>query len=346
MKAASTSSGEDRSPGRIPARFGHTELPEEQHAALRKAKKFEWITIAFLTVSTAMIYLVLGNSQAVKAAWVEDVLSLLPPFSFLIAARVIRKQPSEEHPYGFHRAVGIAHVVASIALVVMGAYLIVDSGLGLVTGEHPTIGGFDFFGQTIWLGWIMIGAMLLTAGPPVYLGHVKMKLAKTLHDKVLYADAAMNKADWMTALAAAVGVAGIGIGWWWTDAVAALLISASILHDGVRNTRAAITALMDKHARTYDDSEPHPVGRQIDEYLESLDWVETAKSRIRDEGHVFHVESFVVPAGQLMPTLEKLEAARKACIDMDWKVQDMVLIPVSQLPAEYLPGIPSSGGER
>lgn len=340
MKAASESSGS------ATARFGHTELPEEQHAALGKAKKFEWITIAFLTVSTAMIYLVLGNSQALKAAWIEDVLSLLPPISFLVAARIIRKRPSEEHPYGFHRAVGIAHVVASVALVVMGVYLIVDSGIGLITAEHPTIGGFDFFGQTIWLGWIMIGAMLLTAGPPVYLGHVKMKLAKTLHDKVLYADADMNKADWMTAVAAAVGVAGVGLGWWWTDAVAALVISASITNDGVRNTHAAVSALMDKRARTYDDAEPHPVGKRIDDYLGSLPWVETAKSRIRDEGHVFHVESFVVPKGQAMPTLEQLEDARQACIDMDWKVQDIVLIPAMELPSEFLPGIPTSGGER
>ncbi|MEV7607349.1 cation transporter [Paenarthrobacter sp. NPDC089322] len=321
-------------------RFGHTQLPPEQQAALRKAIRFEWITIGFLAVSTAMIYLLLGNSQAMKAAWVEDVLSFLPPLSFLIAARVIRKRPSEEHPYGFHRAVGAAHLVASVALLIMGAYLIVDSGIGLISAEHPTIGGFDFFGQTIWLGWVMIVAMLLTAGPPVYLGHVKMKLAETLHDKVLYADADMNKADWQTAVAAAAGVAGIGIGWWWADAVAALIISASILHDGIRNTRAAITALMDKRARTYDDAHPHPLGEQIDSYLGSLPWVEAAKSRIRDEGHVFHVESFVVPVDR-MPTLDELETARKACIRLDWKAQDMVLIPVSTLPGEFLPGVPS-----
>jgi divalent metal cation (Fe/Co/Zn/Cd) transporter len=326
-------------------RFGHTKLPAEQQAALRKAVRFEWITIVFLAVSTVMVFAVLGNSQAMKAAWVEDILSFLPPVSFLLAARVIRKRPSEEHPYGFHRAVGIAHVVAAVALTVMGAYLIVDSAIGLLTAEHPTIGGFDFFGQTIWLGWPMIVAMILTAGPPIYLGHVKMKLAEQLHDKVLYADADMNKADWMTALAAAAGVAGIGLGFWWADYAAALLISGSILHDGVRNTRAAVSALMDKRARTYDDARPHPVGRRLDDYLNSLDWVDTAQSRIRDEGHVFHVESFVVPVAGRMPALEQLEAARKACIDLDWKVQDMVLVPVAELPSEYLPG-PTSGGER
>jgi cation diffusion facilitator family transporter len=328
-----------------PVRFGHTELPEEQKEALRKAVKFEWITIGFLAASTALVFAVLGNSQAMKAAWVEDVLSFLPPISFLVAAQVIRRKPNEEHPYGFHRAVGIAHVVAAVALTVMGAYLIVDSGMGLLSAEHPTIGGFDFFGQTIWLGWMMIGAMILTAVPPVFLGRVKMKLAEKLHDKVLYADADMNKADWMTAAAAAVGVAGIGFGLWWADYAAALVISFSILHDGVRNTRAAISALMDKRARTYDDAEPHPLGHRLDEYLRGLDWTETAESRIRDEGHVFHVESFVVPARGRMPSLEQLEAAREACIGLDWKVQDMVIIPVAELPSEFLPGR-TSGGER
>ena len=52
------------------------------------------------------------------------------------------------------------------------------------------------------------------------------------------------------------GVGGIGLGLWWADYAAALLISASILHDGFKNTRAAVSALMDKRAMTYDDGEP------------------------------------------------------------------------------------------
>lgn len=328
------------------ARFGRTELPEEQRAALRRAVKFEWITIAFLAASTFLVFLVLGNSQAMKAAWIEDLLSFLPPISFLIATRVIRRRPTQEHPYGYHRAVGIAHLVAAVALVVMGGYLIVDSGLGLVTAEHPTIGAVELFGQTFWLGWLMVGAMLLTAAPPVYLGLVKMKLARTLHDKVLYADADMNKADWTTALAAAVGVLGIGIGWWWADSAAALLISVSILRDGIKNLRGAVGGLIDTRAKTFDDAGPHPLGGQIDRYLNSLGWVAEARSRIRDEGHVFHVESFVVTKGRRTPRMKRFEDARNACIDMDWKVQDMVIVPVAELPAEFLPGLESSGGER
>ncbi|WP_028279960.1 cation transporter [Arthrobacter sp. H5] len=327
-------------------RFGHTELPEEQQDALRKAVKFEWITLGFLAVGTFLVFLVLGNSQAMKAAWIEDLLSFLPPISFLIATRIIRRRPTRNHPYGFHRAVGIAHLVAAVALLVMGGFLIVDSGLGLVTAEHPTIGAVQLFGETFWLGWLMIVAMVLTGVPPVYLGIVKMKLAKTLHDKVLYADADMNKADWMTALAAIVGVLGIGLGLWWADAAAALVISFSILRDGIKNLRAAVGGLVDTRARTYDDSEADPIGARIDGYLSELDWVFEARSRVRDEGHVFHVESFVVPKKWARPTMKRLEAARIECIDMDWKVQDMVIIPVAELPEEFLPGVSSSGGER
>lgn len=326
-------------------KFGNTELPEEQKDALEKAIRFEWITLAFLTVSTALVFLVLGNSQAMKAAWIEDLLSFLPPIAFLLAARLIRRPPTEKHPYGYHRSVGIAHLVAAVALVAMGSFLIVDSGAGLLSAEHPTIGGIELFGHTIWLGWLMVGAMLLTAGPPVYLGRVKIKLAEKLHDKVLYADADMNKADWMTAGAAAVGVLGIGVGLWWADYAAALLISVSILRDGVKNLRGAVGALIDTRAHTVDDSAPDPLNRRIDIYLKGLPWVSQAASRIRDEGHVFHIESFVVPAGGAVPSLATLEEARKACAGLDWKVQDLVIIPVAKLPKEFLPGLRSPGAE-
>ena len=190
--------------------FGATELPERQAATLRKAVRYEWITIAFLAGAITLVGLVAGNSQAMKVAWAEDMLSLAPPIAFLIAVRIIRKPPTAKRPYGYHRSVGVGHLVAAIALTTMGTLLIIDSAVGLVTAEHPSIGSVQLFGQVFWLGWLMMGAMVVTGVPPVLLGRVKMKLAEALHDKVLYADAKMNKADWMTALSSFVGVAGSG----------------------------------------------------------------------------------------------------------------------------------------
>jgi cation diffusion facilitator family transporter len=319
---------------KIEPRFGRTELPERQAEALRKAIKFEWFTLAFLAVAITMVYLVMGSSQAMKAAWIEDLLSLAPPIAFLLAVRLVNKKPNPKYPYGYHRSVGVAHLVAGVALFTMGAFLVYDSASGLILAEHPPIGSVVLFGQAIWLGWLMMGAMALTIPLPIYFGRVKMKLAEELHDKVLYADADMNKADWMTAAGSIVGVAGIGLGLWWADSAAALFIAASILWDGVKNMKAAITDLMDTRATTFDDGKPHPDAAKVDDYLRSLTWVAEAGSRARDQGHVFHVESFVVPRRGMMPTLDQLLDARDACIDLDWKIQDIVIVPIDELPEE------------
>ncbi|MEV7633048.1 cation diffusion facilitator family transporter [Microbacterium sp. NPDC089318] len=315
-------------------RFGRTELPEQQEKALRAAIRIEWCTLAFLAAAITGIYLVMGNSQAMKAAWVEDLLSLAPPIAFLVAVRIVNKAPNARYPYGYHRAVGVAHLVAGVALFAMGAFLIVDSASGLIGGEHPPIGTVVLFGHPVWLGWLMIGALALTIPLPIWFGRVKMRLARQLHDKVLYADADMNKADWMTAAGSIVGVLGIGIGWWWTDAAAAIFIAGSILWDGVKNMRAAITDLVDTAATTFDDEQRHPLTGRIDDLLRELPWVAHAGSRVRDQGHVLHVESFVVPRGDTMPTMEQLTDARDACIALDWKVQDIVVVPIDRLPEE------------
>lgn len=327
------------------ARFGRTELPPGVRRARRRAVRLAWLTIAFLVTAVTAVYLVMGSSQAMKAAWAEDLLSFIPPIAFLVALRVTGRAPSEEHPYGYHRSVGIGHLVAATALLTMGTFLVVDSLSGLLAGEHPPVGLIVVLGHEVWSGWLMIAVLAYTLVPPVLLGRAKMPLAEQLHDRVLYADADMNKADWMTALGGIVGVLGIGVGLWWADAVAALFISGSILHDGVRNLRSAVAALMDAHATTVDGTQPHPLHDRIDEVLRGLPWVERAQSRVRDEGHVFHVESFVV-AHDATPDLVRLQEAWEAVAALDWKVQDLVVVPVDDLPEELLPAAPEAGRAR
>lgn len=326
--------------------FGHTELPPEQSRALRRAVRLAWGTLGFLVVGVTLVYLVMGSSQAMKAAWTEDLLSFIPPISFLVAVRYARRRPTPEHPYGYHRSVGIGHLVAATALLAMGTFLVVDSGSGLLKAEHPPVGVMHLGGHVFWAGWAMIAAMVVTGVPPVLLGRAKLPLARTLHDRVLYADADMNKADWMTALGTVVGVLGIGAGLWWADAAAALFIAGSILRDGVTNLRVAAAALMDARATTVDGTDVHPLVGRVDEYLRAVPWVAAARSRVRDQGHVFHVESFVVPRDGTAPGPDDLAALRRGVVALDWKVQDLVVVPVEQLPEQMLPGVRTEPGEE
>jgi divalent metal cation (Fe/Co/Zn/Cd) transporter len=313
--------------------LGRTDLPAEQREALRKAVRLEWFTIGYTTVTIALIALVVGNSQAMKTAWIEDMLSLVPQISFLVALLLIRRRPTRAFPYGLHRAMGVGHLVAGVALFAIGGSLAVESILGLVRAEHPTIGTVQVFGVTVWLGWFMVGVMALIVVGPLFYGPAKARIAPVLHNKVLFADADMAKADWTTNAASIVGVLGIGIGWWWLDGVAALFISIGIVWDGVKNSRSAVVDLMDQRARTYDEGEPEPLIGEILRAVNALPWVRESALRMRDMGHVFHVEVFVVPR-RARVSVERIERARRGVVELDWRVQDVVLIVVPRLPDE------------
>lgn len=152
---------------------GNRHLPDEQQRALRRATGLEWTTLVVMTLTVAAVYAVAGQSQAMKAAWIEDSLSLLPPLAFLVAIRVARMAPSSRFPFGRHRAVGIGHLVAGVALLAMGLFLIVDSGMGLIEGERPPIGVMEIGGHVVWSGWAMIVVMALSCIGPVILGRMK-----------------------------------------------------------------------------------------------------------------------------------------------------------------------------
>lgn len=321
------------------AAFGTTELPEEQERALRRAVRLAWLTLAFLATAVTVMYVVMGSSQAMRTAWAEDLLSLIPPIAFLVAVCVTRRRPSPAHPYGYHRSVGVGHLVAGTALLTMGLLLVWESVSGLLAQEHPPVGVMVVLGQPVWSGWLMIAALAYTAVPPVLLGRAKLPLAATLHDRVLHADADMNRADWMTAVAGIVGVLGIGVGLWWADSAAALVIALSILKDGVTNVRTAVRALMDARATTVDGSDVHPLVARVEERLAAEPWVREGGVRLRDEGHVFHVECFVVPRDGVTPAVDDLADLGGAVSALDWKLRDVVVAPVAALPAELLPQV-------
>ena len=173
----------------------------------------------------------------------------------------------------------------------------------------------------------MIAALLYSGIPAVFLGRKKKPLAQDLHDKVLFADAKMNQADWLTAAAALVGVVGIGFGIWWADSVAAIVISLDILHDGQRYMRASVADLMDERPVRHDESAPHPLIDDVKEKLASRTWIEEGAVRLREEGHLITGTVWVVPEDdeRLVDRVERLRAELEG---MDWRLHDIVVSPV------------------
>jgi divalent metal cation (Fe/Co/Zn/Cd) transporter len=233
-----------------------------------------------------------------------------------------------------HRATSIGHLVAALALAAMGLFLLIEGGYKLITQEKASIGSMTIFGLTMWAGWPMLGALTYTAIPSFVLGRMKAKLSPELHDKILHADAGMMRADWMAEAATAVGVIGLGFGVWWLDPLAAVVVSAGILKDGVSNVRLAVTDLADRRPYKADGSDWERLPYEIRDMLRRLDWVEGAEVRMRDEGHVFMGEAFVVPKPNVGNLVRQIEQAVEEAKALDWRVSDLVITPVARLSGQ------------
>ena len=303
-----------------------SELPPQKQAALKKATRLEWITIAYQLSVVVAIYLTLGSSQAMKATWVEDILGLVPPIAFLIATRIRYRAPNAKYPYGYHRAISIGYLCGSLALLVFGLYVLYDSAIRLLSFEHPSIGIVQPFGEPIWLGWLMLVTLTWGVVPPIILGRVKLPVARELHDKILYSDAEMQRANWLTAGAAMLGVIGIRFGFWWMDAVAAIVIGADITRDGLRTTFQAVSDLMDSRPKSVEGYRVEGVVGRVENELRSMSWIKDVRVRMREEGHVFYGDAVVV-TNESDHLVGRIEEATERIMALDWRIYDFLISP-------------------
>jgi cation diffusion facilitator family transporter len=262
--------------------------PPHVVAGIAKGRRLEYWTLAWVATVIPLMFVVMGSSQAMKTVWIEDMLGFVPPLVFLLSARLERKAPTATFHYGFDRANGVAFAVSAVALALMGVYLLFEAAMTLLMKEHPTVGTMRAFGRDIWMGWPMIAVLLWSSIPSMILGHLKLPVARAINDKVLHTDADMQKADWMTGVAAIGGVIGIGFGLWWADAAAAGLISFGILKDGITGVRAATAELIDGAPRKLDKDEVSDEAQELKDELERL--FPGARVRLRETGRVIHAQ--------------------------------------------------------
>ena len=298
-----------------------TTIPAEIEADIKRAVRLEWWTIAWMISIITLIGLAMGSSQAMRTAWIEDMLSLIPALVFLLALHFERKPPGKRFPYGYHRVNSLAFLVAAVALTGMGALLLFESLLSLAKAEHVTIPPVDLFGEDVWLGWLMVAALAYSVIPPVILGRMKLPLARRLQDEVLHTDALMQKADWQTGLAGIAGIIGIGLGYWWADAVAAGIISFSILKDGVTALIIAVAELADGAPRELGSTRLDKDGLALQARLGEL--YPGAQVRLRESGRFIQAQV----CGVASPDRVDLDALWPGAPERSWRFAQLSFAP-------------------
>ena len=297
-------------------------LPEERRRDMERARRLEWINIGFTISIVVVMGLVLGQSQAMKTAWIEDLLGLVPPIVFLVATHYEMKEPRAEFPFGYDRVHSLGFLIAAVALALVGLSLLWDSVSSLLHQDHATVASIELFGHTIWLGWLMIAAQAYSIIPPLIIGRLEQPLARRLQDEVLFTDSKMNKANWQTGAAGIAGIVGIGLGYWWADAAAAAFISASIISDGWRALKVATIELIDGVPRGLGGSGPDEETRQLREALEGC--FPGGEVRLRETGRYIRGEVIGVH-----PPAEDIDLARLWPGDPDrsWRFAELTFAP-------------------
>ncbi|HET7316264.1 MAG TPA: cation transporter [Sphingomicrobium sp.] len=314
------------------------EVPPSKEKDRKRGDLLEWITIPVQLSVVVLLYFILGNSQAMKAAWTDDLLSFIPPIAYLVSRHFTKKEPNERFPYGYYRASTIAYLISAAVIAWVGVSLFYQSALKLVNQEHTPIGTIVLFGHQFWLGWLMEIGLFYSIVTEVIIGKLKQKPAAAIHDKVLFADAQMNAAGWKSESAAALGLIGIYFGFWWADPLAAVIISLDIIKDGWKNLSQVTRDIMDEHPRTLGKGRLDPVEEKLKNAAEKLPWVKVAAARLREEGEVLTGEVFVVPRKD-NELIGKIEDATRDLKKLNWRLYDISVMPVRQLE-------PSEGAEQ
>lgn len=114
-----------------------------------------------------------------------------------------------------------AHRLVGATLLLLAAYITVDSALALWNRERPEV------------SFVGLGLVSASIAVMLWLARAKSRAARELGSRALAADSFQTLACWWLSIVTLVGLgANAAFGWWWADPVAALCVSALIAREG------------------------------------------------------------------------------------------------------------------
>jgi divalent metal cation (Fe/Co/Zn/Cd) transporter len=192
--------------------------PEELR---RRGLRLEWATNGWnaMEVVVTITLGVQAGSLALIAFGLDSVVEI---FASTVVIRNLHDDRDDPGDRRVHRSLRLI----AVAFWVLAAFLVVISIRGLVRGDRP---------DSSPLG---VAYLALTAVAMFGLARLKRVTARDLGSEPLQAEAALTFLDGClsTGILTAL-VLNAWLGWWWTDATAALLVAAYAINEGVDHWR-------------------------------------------------------------------------------------------------------------
>lgn len=187
------------------------------------------IALALLKFTVGTI----AGSRALVADAFNSAGDIVATFVAWLAFRVGRIPPDANHPYGHENAEALAGLLIGAMLVATGAFIAIDSMLGLLAEREPPAPGE-----------LALWAAALTAVVKEALYHVSMREARRTNSPTLLSSARDHRADVLSAGVALVGIWISRHGPTWFDAAAGCAIGVYIFLLGFKPVRGNVAILM------------------------------------------------------------------------------------------------------
>jgi cation diffusion facilitator family transporter len=206
-------------------------------ARFREGQRITWISVAVNVLLTAMQVVVgfVANSMALVADAMHTLADIVADVFVLWANRKGAEAADDEHPYGHGRFETAASLVLGLLLTATGAGILISAAGRLQDlGSLPPVG--------VAAMWAAIITLLGKEGLFRYM----LGVAERLRSPMLVANAWHARADALSSLVVAAGIAGSLAGFQFADAVAAIIVGGMIVKAGVGFAWDAMRELMDE----------------------------------------------------------------------------------------------------
>jgi cation diffusion facilitator family transporter len=214
----------------------HPATPPEDMTRFEEGQRITWISVGVNIVLTAMQLVVgfIAHSQSLIADAMHTLSDIVADAFVLFANRKGAEAADADHPYGHGRFETAASLVLGLLLAGTGAGILVSAAGRLQDiGSAPPVGV-----AAMW-------AALFTLAAKEGLFRYMLAKAERLRSPMLVANAWHARADALSSLVVAAGIAGALIGFNFADAVAAIIVGAMIVRAGFQFAWAAIRELID-----------------------------------------------------------------------------------------------------
>lgn len=210
--------------------------PIEDAERLRQGQRITWVSVVVNIFLTAMQIAVglLAHSQSLIADAMHTLSDVVADGFVLVANRKGAEAADELHPYGHGRYETVASLVLGLLLSATGiGILLAAAGRLQNLADLPPVGIAAF--------WAAIATLIGKEGLFRYM----LAVAKRLRSPMLMANAWHARADALSSLVVAAGIAGSVLGFGFADGVAAIIVGGMIVKAGIGFVWDAIRELID-----------------------------------------------------------------------------------------------------